>query len=253
MIFGRQKKKEPNKKNLLDKENKEISEEYGNNKLITISTPDSPEAENFRIIRSKILFPLKDKSIKTIMISSALPNEGKTFVAANLAVSIATGTDKDVFLIDCDLRRPSIYKIFGVSNKYGLHEILTGEKELSDTIIRVKPNNLAILPTGEKSDNPAELISSMKMKLLLDEIRGQYNDPYVVLDTNPSYILSDCNILANYVDGIIFVIMALKTPKNLVKEAVDNLGNKEKIIGVVFNGSNKGLKGHYGKTYEDYK
>jgi len=219
-------------------------------KLVVVTAPGSYEAENFKLLRAQIMFAKDRKRPRTIMITSSAPSEGKTFVSANLAVSIAEGIDEHVLLVDCDLRRPDLHQMFGLSTSYGLHECLTGKKKLEDLLIKTKINKLSLLPAGHPPSNPSELLASGAMKSFLEEIRDRYDDRIIILDTAPSNVLAEANVLSNFVDGIIFVIMAEKTPRELINKAIIGLG-KDKILGIVLNGHGRDLK-TYGKYYKKY-
>lgn len=218
-------------------------------KLVVISTPESVDAENFKLLRSQILFS-REKKPRTIMVTSTFPGEGKTFVSANLAASIALGIDEHVLLVDCDLRRLGLNKLFGLKGNAGLHEYLIGKDILENLLVKSSIGKLSILPAGSVPRNPSELLSSRKMDAFLEEVKGRYQDRYVVLDSGPSYITSEVNVLARHVDGIILVIMAQKAPRGAIKTAVQNLG-KEKILGVVFNGYSR-TDVRYKKYYKEY-
>jgi len=219
-------------------------------KLVVLSLPHSVDAENFKTLRARVLFAGNRKRPRTIMVTSAFPSEGKTFVSANLAVSIALGIDEYVLLVDCDLRRPSLHEMFGYTSTEGLHEYLTGKKELPDLIIRTQIGKLSLLPAGDTPANPAELLSSTRMEAFLEEVKGRYEDRFIVIDSTPSQVTAETNVLARYVDGIILVVMAKKSPRGAVQETINNLG-REKILGVVFNGYSTASKGYY-KYYKKY-
>jgi protein-tyrosine kinase len=219
-------------------------------RLVVVTAPDSYEAENFKLLRAQIMFAKDHKRPKTIMVTSATPGDGKTFVAANLAVSIASGIDEHVLLVDCDLRRPDIHKMFGISVSKGLHEHLEQGTNLEDLLIKTKINKLTLLPAGHPPHNPSELLASGAMISFLEEIRDRYDDRIIILDTAPSQVLAEANVLSNFVDGIVFVIRAEKTPKELISKAITALG-KDKIFGIVFNGYSQEQKA-YGKYYRKY-
>ena len=226
-----------------------ISQKYSD-KLIVLSAPHSVDAENFKTLRARILFAGNNKSPRTIMVASAIPGEGKTFVSANLAVSIALGIDEYVLLVDCDLRRSDLHEMLGYTNPEGLNEYLTGEKELSDLIIRTQIGKLSLLPGGNAPPNPSELLASARMEAFLEEVKGRYEDRFIVIDSPPSQITSEANVLARHVDGVILVVMAHRSPRAVVSKTIDNLG-REKILGVVFNGYSQGINGYY-KYYKKY-
>jgi protein-tyrosine kinase len=219
-------------------------------KLVVLSAPESTEAENFRILKSQILYPKQGEAPKIIMVTSVFPGEGKTFVTANLAVSIGQGIDETVLLVDCDLRRPTLHRLLGYSNEQGLHDYLIGTKQISDLIVRTKYKQLSLLTAGSSVHNPAELLASARMKQFLEDAKGRYEDRFVILDVPPSQITAETGVLANYVDKIIFVVMAQKTPRETVQRNIENLG-KTKILGIVFNGYSQTRK-PYHKYYKRY-
>ena len=219
-------------------------------KLVTLSAPDSLDAENFKVLRAQILFAKDRQRPRLIMVTSVFPGEGKTFVSANLAASIAQGIDEHVLLVDCDLRRPDMHQMFGFSNTVGLSEYLRGEKELSDLFIRTKIKKLSILPAGRPTSNPSELLASNKMKSLLQEVKNRYDDRFIILDTAPSQVLAEANVLSKYVDGVIFIVRSQKTPRETIRKGIDVIG-KENIIGVVFNGYQQTFRS-YGQYYKKY-
>ena len=219
-------------------------------KLMAHSMPESIDAENFKTLKGQILFPKDRSRPRTILITSAFPSEGKTFVAANLAVSLAQGINEHALLVDCDFRRPRLHTMLGCSNKDGLQEYLTGKRELSELLIRPGIENLTLLTAGNPAPNPAELLSSNKVKALFEELKAHYQDRYVIIDTAPSHVISEVNILAKYVDGIIFVVRSGKAPKELIHKCIENLG-KEKVLGIVFNGYEKAHK-TYSRYYKNY-
>ena len=220
------------------------------NKLVVMTAPDSYEAENFKLLRAQILFAKNRKRPRTIMVTSAMPGDGKTFVAANLAASIAMGIDEHVLLVDCDLRRSNLHRMFGLSNTHGLHEYLKKEKDLTDLLIRTRIEKLSILPAGSHPSNPSELLASGAMKAFLEEVRARYEDRFIILDTAPSQVLAEASVMSNFVDGIILVVMDQVTPRDMVKKAIENLG-EEKILGIVYNGYDQSYK-PYGKYYKRY-
>jgi exopolysaccharide/PEP-CTERM locus tyrosine autokinase len=221
-----------------------------NPKLVAYSMPDSLDAENFKILRAQILFPKNGNRPRTIMITSAVPGEGKSFVASNLAVSIAMGINEHVLLVDCDFRRPSIHDILGYSNTAGLHDYLTGKGQLSDFIIRTRVKKLSLLTSGSPCSNPSELLSSTATKEFLEEVKGRNKDHFVIIDAPPSQVTAEAGVLANYVDGVILVVMAEKAPRETIQKNMENLG-KKKVLGIVFNGYSQGDK-FFSKYYKDY-
>jgi exopolysaccharide/PEP-CTERM locus tyrosine autokinase len=191
-----------------------------------------------------------------IMVTSAVPGEGKSFISSNLAISIAQNIDEHVLLMDCDLRLPSIHNRFRFESKTGLSDYLTGNVPLSSLLVKVGIDKLSILPGGKPPANPSELLSSDKMTQLLEEVRARYEDRYIIIDSAPPQLTAESSALARQVDGIVLVINYGKTKRELVADLLEIIG-KEKIIGVVFNRFNLrsstyygyGKYSHYGKYY----
>ncbi|MCG8552581.1 MAG: polysaccharide biosynthesis tyrosine autokinase [Desulfobacterales bacterium] len=220
--------------------------------LVTATSPHSPAAEQFRLLKNNILFPEKGNPPKTIMVTSASPHEGKSFVAANLAVSIAQSIDEYVLLMDCDLRSPTIHTSFGYKGEeLGLSEYLANKLPLSSVLKKSSVNKLTILPAGQVPTNPSELLSSDQMRRLLHEVKLRYNDRYIIIDTSPPYITSETNAIARFVDGIILVIRQGKTRIKEVADILDIYG-REKILGVVTNFSRKTIGYGYGYHKSSY-
>ena len=221
-----------------------------NPKVVVLSQPDSADAENFKLLRGQILFARDRKRPRTIMVTSTFPGEGKTFVAANLAATLALTIDEYVLLIDCDLRRPRQHEMFGFPGKYGLHQYLVGDRKLKDLIVRSQIEKLSILPAGKTPRNPTELLSSQAMRSFLEKLRERYQDHLIVIDSAPSHITAEAKVLSEYMDGIVLVVMAQKSPRKEIQRAIDNLG-MEKMLGIVFNGYNQSRRSYH-KYYEKY-
>jgi exopolysaccharide/PEP-CTERM locus tyrosine autokinase len=177
------------------------------------------------------------------MVTSTYPGEGKSFVACNLAASMALGVDEHVLLVDCDLRRQNVHRYFGYAPSLGLSDYLEGRAEISDILIKTSIPKLTLLLGGTRPRNPAELVSSKRMVNLVDELRDRYSDRYVILDCTPMQFTSDANVISRHVDGIILVVMANRSPMKAVKNGVDNL-DRNKILGVVFNGHDEPVKSY---------
>jgi exopolysaccharide/PEP-CTERM locus tyrosine autokinase len=202
--------------------------------LITVSKPHSVEAEQFRLLKNSILFPDSGSPPKTIMVTSTDKGEGKSFVASNLAVSIAVSIDDYVLLLDSDLRDPSIHEIFGIETSKGLSSYLTGECDLKSVLVKTFLKKLTLVPAGPSPLNPSELVSSEQMKKLVHELKLRYDDRYIIIDAPPPYMTSEANALATYVDGVIIVLKQGHTRKERLQDLIDIYG-KEKILGVVKN------------------
>jgi protein-tyrosine kinase len=225
--------------------------------LISLLDPKSFEAEQFKALRTSILFPGTGKPPRVTMVTSAVPGEGKSFVASNLAVSIAQNIDDHVLLIDCDLRLPTIHKVFGITQNRGLSEYLSGEMELTPLFVKTGINKLSILPGGNPPANPSELLSSDQMANLIKEVRTRYNDRYIILDSAPPLLASESNALVKHTDGILLVVNCGSTDRDAIIELTD-IFKKDKMLGVVFNrfdirASSYFRYGKYGKYHKYYK
>ena len=219
-----------------------------NKNLMSLLEPRSYVAEQFKILRTSILFPIAGEVPKSILVTSALPGEGKSFVAANLAVSIALNINKHVLLMDCDIRKPDIHRQFGIGNVAGLNEYLMQKSELASLLVRTDVDRLTILPGGEPSHNPSELLSSERMAELIEEVKHRYPDRLIVIDSPPTNLASETSFLARQVDGILVVAKHRQTPRQDVADLLELLGS-DKIIGVVLNRVDMALKRKYGYSY----
>ena len=220
--------------------------------LVSLFNPQSFEAEQFKILRSNLLYPVSGKPPRSLMVTSPMPGEGKSFVAANLAISVALNINRHVLLMDCDLRRPSVHTSFGFEGVPGLSDYLSKGVALSDLLIRTSIDKLTILPGGQPPDNPSELLSSERMSELLAEATERYEDRLIILDSPPPTMTAETSVLARWVDGVVIVIKHNKTPRESVSDVIDKMG-KDKIIGAVINNfevySSRYSKKYYGSGY----
>ena len=202
--------------------------------IVSLLEPQSFEAEQFKHLRTNILFPVSGNPPRSIMVTSSVPGEGKSFVASNLAVSIAQNIDQHVLLMDCDMRKATVHSNFGFDEVDGLSDYLSKNGSLSSLLLKTDINKLTILPGGKPPNNPAELMSSNKMSALLKEVTSKYNDRYIIIDSPPPHLTSETSVIARQVDGIILVVKAGSTSRELVEELLEKMG-KEKVLGVVVN------------------
>jgi len=215
------------------------------NKLLSALEPHSYVAEQFKILRTSLLYPIKGKPPQTILVTSALPGEGKSFVSANLAVSIALNINKHVLLVDCDMRKPDIHRQFGFGEGPGLTEYLTESSDLASLLLKTGVDKLTILPGGGPPPNPAELLSSERMTQLIHEVKHRYPDRFIVIDSPPMNLAAETGFLGREVDGIIVVVRHGKTPRRDIEDLLE-LVEREKIIGFVLNAVDTPLKRKYG-------
>lgn len=219
-------------------------------KLVSMKAPKSPVAEAYRTLRTNIQFSSFDYKVKTIVITSSGPAEGKTTTSCNLAIATAQ-SGKRTILLDCDMRNPKIHKVFEISNQVGLSDVLIGETNFYEAVQKSEIENLYVLPSGTKPPNPAELLSSEKMNKFLETLKETHD--YVIIDTPPIIMVTDAQILSKYADGCLLVIASTETDKNAAIKAKDLLEKVEaKILGVVLNKLDTNRKGYYGHYYNKY-
>jgi exopolysaccharide/PEP-CTERM locus tyrosine autokinase len=191
-------------------------------------------AEQYKMLRSQLLFPVGRPVPRTIMVTSAVPGEGKSVVASNLAASIALCKKEHVLLLECDLRRPSLSGLFGFKSSRGLADYLMEEGDLSNLLRKTPVDKLTLLPAGSLTRNPYELLSSPKMFELLEEVSNRYPDRYIILDSTPVQVAAEITVLSKFVDGILMVVRYGKSSRKIIQESIQKVG-KDKFLGVVFN------------------
>ena len=210
----------------------------------------SPVSESYRTIRMGLKFAASQRPLKTILITSAIPGEGKTTTAINLAVMLANMGDK-VLLVDADLRRQTIHKLFGMDGSAGLGSVVLGQAELFSTIKRVKGHpGLSVLTAGPAFPNPAEVLSSEQARKVLASLRDKYD--LIIIDSPPVMPVADPLILSEMSDGVIIVTKGGVTSRVVARKACQSLGKiNATIIGVVMNNV-RIPKGVYGSNYYSY-
>lgn len=219
--------------------------------LVTHIAPRSAAAEAYRSLRTSIQFASPDEPLKTILITSAGPKEGKTLTVANLGITTAQLGAKTLML-DSDLRRPMLHRLFNSTKEPGLTNALTESIELTDTIHETEIDNLWVMTCGTLPPNPAELLSSKRMKKLLTELKERFD--IVILDSPPVIAVTDAVVLSSEVDGMALVIQSGETSEDAVLRARTLLENVHaKIIGAVLNNVQiERLYGRYGYYYHYY-
>ena len=218
----------PNPKRLVIAASKEAVE------LVTQVRPQSQMAESYRALRTSLLLSNLGGPPKVIMVTSALPQEGKTTTSINCSVVLAQKGVR-VLLIDADLRRPSIHKTLGMGPHSGLSNVLTGSTTLEQAITRttILPN-LFVLPAGTPPPNPAELLASPNMRDMLAQLREQYD--HIVIDTPPSLSVTDAVVLSPRADAVVLVIRSGQTTKQALRRSRDILTQvNAKVVGVLLN------------------
>ena len=204
-------------------------------------------AEPFRTLRSRLSQIADTRVLKCILITSSLPAEGKTFVAANLAQSIIRQPDRRVLLIDADLRASRLHVALGAPSTPGLSDYLRGEAEEYSIIQSGPDENLCFIPGGSQVSNPSELLPSDRMRHLLDLVTPMFD--FVILDSPPATPVHDPSVLADLCDGVLFVVRAGVTDFEVAEKAVAEFREKN-LLGVVLNGAER--EAAYGQYYNHY-
>jgi capsular exopolysaccharide synthesis family protein len=218
-----------------------------NIELINHHHPKFFISEDYRTIRTSILLSNADSTPQTLLFTSALPMEGKTTTTTNVAVSFAQLAEK-VLIIDSDLRKPRLHRIFSVDNVGGLSSYLIGKIQLSDAIKMSSIQNIWILPSGPIPPNPAEIINSSRMKELLHNAKHDFD--IIILDSPPLLAAIDTVVLSSIIDAVVLVVRAGKTTNNAFLRAHEELKKaRSNLIGVVINETELSRSGYYLKDY----
>ena len=203
--------------------------------LVNLHDPHSSTAEEYRKLKSVLVKMTTGGGFKNaIMVTSSIPNEGKSLTALNLALSLAQELDHTVLLVDADLRRPSLHRYLNLEQGVGLSEVLAGEAQLGETIVATGIGKLSVIRAGRSIDNPAEMFSSQHAKGVVNELKNRYPDRYILFDTPPVLPFAESRSLAHRVDGVLFVVMERLASQENVREALDSLKGSH-LLGTVYN------------------
>lgn len=203
-------------------------------KIITPYFDNKELIEQFKLLRTKILLETQGHDNRTILITSCLEQEGKTFTAINLAITFAREVDQTVLLVDVNLKNPSVLTCFGIEQEKGLTDYLLYDEPLPTLLVRPGIEKLTILPSGPHSENSAEVLRSQKMKQLVRDMKERYGDRYIFFDAPPMLGSVDAMVLSEYVDRTLFVIESGRIKPHQVSEALSRL-DKTKLLGTVLN------------------
>ncbi|OQA91296.1 MAG: Tyrosine-protein kinase etk [Elusimicrobia bacterium ADurb.Bin231] len=222
---------------------KNKNEKKGERKLFVVSNPHSPESESLKSIRSNVTLTLPDKKFKTLLITSAGPEEGKTIISSNLSVSFANMGERTL-LVDCDLRRPAVSKVFQKLHNRGMGDYLTEEAGIDDIVHKTDIENFSVIFAGKHKHGHREILHPLKIKKFIEEVKTKYD--VVVFDSPPVMSVNDSMNIAICVDGIVQVIRYGKLNRKLVERCTQVLSDTgTKIIGAVLNGVDTESRGHY--------
>ena len=220
-----------------------------NTDLITLNNPKSPIAEAYRTLRTNIQFSNVDGDLKLLCVTSSGPGEGKTTTSTNLAETFAQSGNR-VLIIDGDLRKPRVHKVFNLRNSRGLTNVLSGQNMIEE-VTQFAGSDITVITSGPIPPNPSELLGSQKMKDIMTQLKQLYD--VIIIDAPPVGVVTDAAILSTIVDGTILVVASGKTEIDGAKRAkqlLENVGAR--IIGVVMTMMPVNKKGYYGYQYYSY-
>ncbi|MAS40757.1 MAG: chromosome partitioning ATPase [Porticoccaceae bacterium] len=224
--------------------------------MVTPDHPRSSIAEEYRVIKRPLLknasgsgsTPVKDGNL--IMVTSALPGEGKSFTALNLAISMAMELDHTVLLVDADVSKPSVLRTLGLQPQRGLMDVLTNsDTSLPDVLLRTNIEKLSILPAGNTHQRATEVLASEGMMRLLDEMATRYADRIIVFDSPPLLVTTEARALATHMGQIVLVVEAERTTHSAVKQAVQMIEACPVKMSLLNKCSTHGPGGYYGYGY----
>lgn len=219
--------------------------------LVSLIAPESPEAEQYRALRYEVEYVHKAGECTVVGVCSAIPGDGKTITAINLAGALAQDPKERVLLIEVDLRRPAVtvgdqLALGDVAGRGLVDAILDPSLSLEEVVRHVSHFNLTVLPAGKRSASPYEALKSPRFGELLTQARQRYD--YVILDAPPVIPVPDCRLIAKWADGFIMVVAAHRTPREALEEAL-TLMRPASILGLVFNGYDRSATRYYGYGY----
>lgn len=219
-------------------------------RLVAITSPNSTYCEEYRSLRTHILHKSQRQTLRSIVVASVNPSEGKSVTAINLSWMLAQTDGVRCLIIDADLRMPSLADYLGIETEKGLSDILAGEATLKESVVRLEPGGLHILPGGDARQDVAELISGPRFREILREAREIFD--YVIIDAPPLGIFTDATVLINQADGALLVVRANRTKYAKLDRVLEPLP-RDRMLGVVLNQSEDTMdETHYHYGYYNY-
>ncbi len=204
-------------------------------RVVSLTAPASSAAEQYRSLYWRLERMRELRPLKVVAVTSAVPGEGKTVTAVNLALTSARANpDRRVLLIDADLRRSQVAPVLGIKAKPGLVDLLAGDCEVKDAVRRFTGTSLTVLPAGVSPDEPTQVLAGKRMKLLLRQVRDAFDEIYI--DLPPTLPFADAGIVGLQADGVLLVIRANQTPSRVVTQAIEQLAGAP-LLGCVLNGA----------------
>ena len=210
--------------------------------LATAREEKTVVVEEFNKLRSTVIALTKGEHfLNTLMVTSTVSEEGKSMTALNLAISLAKEQDHTVLLVDTDLRRPAVHKYLDINPEVGLVHCLRDDLPIEKALIKTGVGKLVILPAGEAVKDPLDMLSSNRMKEIVQELKERYPERYVIFDTPPALPFADAGVLAGFLDAILFVVREGKANKEDVVKAIEEFKGHN-ILGTVYNDARVFLK-----------
>ncbi|HVR27666.1 MAG TPA: CpsD/CapB family tyrosine-protein kinase [Candidatus Polarisedimenticolia bacterium] len=206
--------------------------------------------EEFRTLRSRLYHAREKMPLKKVLVTSALPKEGKSFTAANLAQVLVRQHGRRVLLIDADLRGPRLHMMLGTTSSPGLVDYLQGDCDEFSIMQRGPMENLFFIPSGQETSNPAELVSNGRLKTLLQRVEALFD--WIIVDSPPAVPVSDAGVLAKACDGVLLVVRSNTTPVDMARRARQEFPD-DALVGVVLNGANADAMPYTRYYYDSYQ
>ncbi|MGB8061896.1 MAG: CpsD/CapB family tyrosine-protein kinase [Candidatus Sulfotelmatobacter sp.] len=206
--------------------------------------------EQYRTLRSRLYHMREKMTLKTLLVTSALPKEGKSFTAANLAQVMVRQHGRRVLLIDADLRAPRLHLMLGTTSGPGLSEYLQGKNDEFSIMQRGNLDNLFFIPSGTGLEDPAEMVGNGRLKMLLQRVEPLFD--WIIIDSPPAIPVSDASVLAKACDGVLMVVRSNATPSDVASKARMEFPDQA-LVGIVLNGTNKDAAPYARYYYEAYQ
>lgn len=206
-------------------------------RLVAALAPQSLAAEQYRSLRTRLTRAESGRALRAIIITSPAKGDGKSLTAGNLALTMAQEFQQRVLLLDADLRRPSLHRLFGVPETPGLSDVLMGGATIDDALVAIPDHHLTVLPSGIIPTHPAELLGSAAMRRVIETLRTRFDR--IIIDMPPVAPLADVAIAAGLADGVLLIVRAGVTPKPAIERALSGL-DVSKVLGLVLNDGGDG-------------
>jgi capsular exopolysaccharide synthesis family protein len=212
------------------------------NRLVTLTEGDTPATEAFRLLSVRLRHLRRDRKLQKLLITSTIPQEGKSVVSANVACALTLGTRQRTLLLEGDVRRPTLSKVFGLKAHPGICEYLQGDRTIAASIYRLEPAGIWFLPAGVAPANPLELLESARLPALMEQLTAWFD--WVIVDSPPVLPLADTSVWTRLADGILLVTRQGTTQRRHLKRGLEALESK-KVIGAVLNSSRNASDNKY--------